>query len=182
MVESVNSWVSAMSGSISRWVAVTITAFAMVPAPMAFAADVDTDLRLGDREVAAPTPHAAEGAVLVNVNMARVLRINAPAATIIIGNPGIADVTIQDPQTLILTGKSYGQTNMIVLDGAGEPVADTLIEVVQTHDDIVTVYYGQSRTSIACEPVCQPTVNMGDDPAFTSQAIASSTLVENNAE
>lgn len=124
---------------------------------------------------------ALEGSVLVNVNMARVLRINAPAATIIIGNPGIADVTIQDPQTLILTGKSYGQTNLIVLDAAGNPVADTLIEVVQTHADIVTVYMGQSRTTLACAPVCQPTVTLGDAPAFTSQSIASATLVENNA-
>lgn len=182
MVESVIYRVSSMSVSVSKWFAVSIAALAMVPAPMAFAADMDTDLRLGGREVVTPAPQGAEGAVLVNVNMARVLRINAPAATIIIGNPGIADVTIQDPQTLILTGKSYGQTNMIVLDAAGEPIADTLIEVVQTHDDIVTIYYGQSRTSMACEPICQPTVNIGDDPAFTSQAIASSTLVENNAE
>lgn len=125
---------------------------------------------------------ALEGSVLVNVNMARVLRINAPAATIIIGNPGIADVTIQDPQTLILTGKSYGQTNLIVLDAAGNPVADTLIEVVQTQADVVTVYMGQLRTTLACEPVCQPTVTLGDDVSFTSQSIASATLVENNAQ
>jgi Flp pilus assembly secretin CpaC len=39
----------------------------------------------------------------VKVNMARVLRISAPAATVIVGNPGIADVTIQDPQTLVLS-------------------------------------------------------------------------------
>ncbi|MHB1102361.1 MAG: pilus assembly protein N-terminal domain-containing protein, partial [Devosia sp.] len=49
---------------------------------------------------------AAEGApISVKVNMARILRINTPAATVIIGNPGVADVTIQDPQTLVLTGK-----------------------------------------------------------------------------
>src|SRR5690606_1547144 len=83
--------------------------------------------------LAAPMPsQAQDGApISVNVNMARVLRISAPAATVIVGNPGIADVTIQDPQTLILTGKSYGQTNLIVLDSRGEPVADTLVEVVQ---------------------------------------------------
>lgn len=125
---------------------------------------------------------ALEGAIVVNVNMARVLRINSPAATVIVGNPGVADVTIQDPQTLILTGKSYGQTNLIVLDSAGNPIADTLIEVVQTQANIVTVYMGLSRTTLACEPVCQPTITMGDDPAFTSRTIASSTLVENAAQ
>jgi len=132
--------------------------------------------------IGAPQAFAMEGAVVVNVNMARVLRINSPAATVIVGNPGVADVTIQDPQTLILTGKSYGQTNLIVLDSAGNPIADTLIEVIQTQANIVTVYMGLSRTTLACEPVCQPTISMGDDPAFTSQSIASSTLVENAAQ
>ena len=60
----------------------------------------------------------------------------------IIGNPGVADVTIQDPQTLVLTGKSYGQTNLIVLDSQGNPIADTMIEVVQAQADLVTVYLG----------------------------------------
>jgi Flp pilus assembly secretin CpaC len=172
-----------MSGVASKLFAVSITAMAMLPGAVAFSADMDpeTSLRLAGRQ-AAPDQGGAEGAVLVNVNMARVLRINAPAATIIIGNPGIADVTIQDPQTLILTGKNYGQTNMIVLGADGEPVADTLIEVVQTHDDIVTMFYGQSRATMTCEPICQPTVNIGDDPDYTSRVIASSTLVENNAE
>ena len=123
---------------------------------------------------------AMEGAVTVNVNMARVLRINAPASTIIIGNPGIADVTIQDPETLVLTGKSYGQTNLIVLGVDGEPIADTLIEVVETHAEVVTMYMGQQRTTLACAPVCQPTVTLGDSPNFTAQTISSINLVEGN--
>ncbi|MBO9590648.1 pilus assembly protein N-terminal domain-containing protein [Devosia sp.] len=117
----------------------------------------------------------------VKVNMARVLRISSPAATVIVGNPGIADVTIQDPQTLILTGKSFGQTNLIVLDSLGEPIADTLIEVVQMQAGVTTVYQGQLRTTLACAPVCQPTVMMGDDNSFTSQALASSQLVQSAA-
>jgi Flp pilus assembly secretin CpaC len=116
--------------------------------------------------------------ISVNVNMARVLRISAPAATVIVGNPGIADVTIQDPQTLILTGKSYGQTNLIVLDNAGQPIADTLLEVVQMQAGVMTVYQGQLRTTLTCAPVCQPTVTMGDDNAFTTQTLASSQLVQ----
>ena len=125
---------------------------------------------------------AAEGApISVKVNMARILRINAPAATVIIGNPGVADVTIQDPQTLVLTGKSYGQTNMIVLDSLGEPIADTIIEVVQAQADLVTVYMGSARTTLVCSPVCQPTIMLGDDPSYISQSIAASDLVEGAA-
>lgn len=125
---------------------------------------------------------ASEGAVSVQVNMARILRISAPASTVIVGNPGVADVTIQDATTLVLTGKSFGSTNLIVLDASGNPVADTMIEVVQQNADLVTVYMGSARNSMICNPVCQPVIMIGDDPGFTSQTITSSSLVEEAAQ
>ena len=124
---------------------------------------------------------ADDEAISVKVNMARILRINSPAATVIIGNPGVADVTIQDPQTLVLTGKSYGRTNLIVLDAAGNPVADTIVSVVQGQADIVTVYLGTARTTLSCEPICQPTIMLGDDNQFSSDAYGSSTIVDSAA-
>ena len=128
-----------------------------------------------------PAEAAGEGApVSVKVNMARILRISAPANTVIIGNPRVADVTIQDPQTLVLTGKSYGQTNMIVLDAQGNPIADTLIEVVQAQADLVTVYMGNARTTLACAPVCQPTIMLGDDPSFSAASSASAQVIAGN--
>lgn len=127
---------------------------------------------------AAPALAQDNAPIQVNVNMARVLRISAPAATVIVGNPGIADVTIQDPQTLVLTGKSYGQTNLIVLDSFGEPIADTLLDVVQMQAGVTTVYQGQLRTTLACAPVCQPVIMMGDDTTFTTQTLASSQIVK----
>ncbi len=125
-------------------------------------------------------PLAADG-VSVNVNMARILRINSPASTVIIGNPGIADVTIQDPKTLILTGKAYGQTNLIILDSIGNPIADTMVDVVQQEANLMTVYQGRARTTMVCDPVCQPTPMLGDDPAYTSEALASVKMIENAA-
>ena len=130
----------------------------------------------------APVAALAESApVSVKVNMARILRINAPAATVIVGNPGIADVAIQDPQTLVLTGKSYGQTNLIILDAQGNPIADTMIEVVQEQAGLVTVFLGSRRTSLACEPVCQSIIMLGDDADFTGEAIGSASAVEGAA-
>ena len=135
-------------------------------------------LSLGSGMSAMPALAVDGAPINVNVNMARILRINASAATVIVGNPGIADVTIQDPKTLILTGKSFGQTNLIVLDNAGNPIADTMIEVVQMQAGVTTVYQGQARTSLACAPVCQNVIMMGDDPNFSGQAVASSSLVQ----
>ena len=131
---------------------------------------------------AAPVAATAGEPISVKVNMARILRISSPAATVIIGNPGVADVTIQDPQTLVLTGKSYGQTNLIVLDDIGNPIADTLVQVVQAQADLVTVFMGDARTTLSCAPVCQPTIMLGDDTGFTSAAVASSGIVESAAQ
>lgn len=134
----------------------------------------------------APTlaPAAAKDTapVSVTVNMARILRINSPASTVIVGNPGIADVTIQDPQTLVLTGKSYGKTNLIVLDSGGNPIADTLIEVVASEKDAMTVYMGAARSTLACSPTCQPVIMLGDDPNFTSVAASSAQMVQSSAK
>jgi hypothetical protein len=82
----------------------------------------------------------------------------------------------------VLTGKSYGQTNLIVLDSMGNPIADTIIEVVQAQNDIMTVYNGSARTSLACSPNCQPTIMLGDDLGFASGSLASSNLVKSAAQ
>lgn len=124
--------------------------------------------------IATPMAWAETGPVSVKVNMARILRISAPAATIIVGNPSVADVTIQDPQTLVLTGKSFGQTNLIVLDAQGNPIADTVMEVVADTANNVTVYMGGKRTTLACAPVCEPTVALGDDAEYVSQSVSAS--------
>ena len=135
----------------------------------------------------ATAPHAALAGpstepISVKVNMARILKINAPAATVIIGNPGVADVTIQDPQTLILTGKSYGETNLIVLDNQGTAIADTMVSVVQPQGaDSVTVYLGQARTTLNCQPICQPTVMLGDDAGFSGTTLGSSATLQGMA-
>ncbi len=132
--------------------------------------------------MASPAAADANDPISVKVNMARILRISAPASTVIIGNPGVADITIQDPQTLVLTGRSYGTTNLIVLDSMGNPVADTIVSVIQGGQaDMLTVYMGTARTTLACDPVCQPTIMLGDDNGFSSSAYASSTLLDQAA-
>lgn len=135
-----------------------------------------TVLALG--AVAPATADEASAPISVKVNMARILRIGSPAATVVVGNPGVADVTIQDPQTLILTGKSYGQTNMIVLDAKGNPIADTLVEVIQSQADLVTMFNGSARNTVACAPSCAPVVMVGDSPAYTQDLTASMGLVQ----
>ncbi|TLP46003.1 MULTISPECIES: pilus assembly protein N-terminal domain-containing protein [Cohaesibacter] len=99
----------------------------------------------------------------VKVDRAKVMRVSRPAAMIIIGNPAIADATIKDSQTLIITGKQYGSTNLIVLDAEGEPIADELLNVSAANENSVTVYKGVTRQTLNCAPDCSPVYRMGDE-------------------
>ncbi len=108
--------------------------------------------------------------IIVTIDRAKVLKISRPADTIIIGNPAIADATIQDSQTLILTGRSFGVTNLIILDADGNPIVDETI-VVQGHEtNTVRIYRRAVRETLACSPVCEPTLTIGDDPQAFSTA------------
>src|ERR1043165_2889285 len=77
--------------------------------------------------------------ISVAVDRAKVMRISRPADVVIVGNPAIADATVQDNQTLIITGKSFGTTNLIVLDSTGQSIADSIVTVVSSDEGRVTV-------------------------------------------
>lgn len=112
-------------------------------------------------QMAAPT--LAAEMVKVELDQARIYRLAAPASTIVIGNPAIADATLQDAQTLIVTGRAYGQTNLIVLDGQGETITDVQLAVLAASENFITVYKGAKRQSLSCVEDCQPAAVPGDD-------------------
>lgn len=58
-------------------------------------------------------------AMSVEINGARIVKLDSPASDIIIGSPAIADVTVQTPNRLVIIGKQAGVTRLIVMsDGA----------------------------------------------------------------
>lgn len=125
----------------------------------------------------AEVPTATEevaGPVIVTVDRAKVFTISRPAATVIVGNPSIADATIEDEKTLVLTGRSFGVTNLIILDLEGKSIVDQTV-VVRGHEaNTVRVYRRSSRETLACAPVCEPTLTIGDNAesfSFASEQI-----------
>lgn len=108
----------------------------------------------------------ASEVITIAVDHAKVMRIAKPAATIIIGNPAIADANVQNESTLIITGKSYGTTNLIILDAEGEPIADETLIVQAPRGDEVIVWRGSARRqTLTCTPQCETTVRVGDEAA-----------------
>lgn len=105
---------------------------------------------------------AQDGPVLVTVDRAKVFRIEDGAAAVIVGNPFIADVAMFDQNTVVITGKSYGTTNLVILDGDNKPIVDEVITVKASDDDVVSVYRKASRESLSCNPACEPVLRLGD--------------------
>ena len=104
--------------------------------------------------------------VTVLVDNAKVIRLPEKTATVIVGNPIIAEVTPQKNGVLVLTGKSFGSTNLIALDNAGAMVAETTIRVEASRDSTITVQRGLDRESLSCTPNCQPAVQLGDSATY----------------
>jgi Flp pilus assembly secretin CpaC len=107
--------------------------------------------------------------VIVNLDHARVIRLPEKTQTVIVGNPTIADVAVQKSGIMVMTAKSYGETNLIALDAAGNMLAESRIIVKATRDSVVTVQRGMDRESYACAPACQPAIQLGDNQKFFSE-------------
>lgn len=115
--------------------------------------------------VAAPAEVTSEP-ISVNVDQAKLVRLPGHIATIVVGNPLIADVTLQPGGLVVVTGKGYGATNVIAMDRAGSILVDRVIQVEGPSDQVVTVYRGLERESYSCMPICQKRVTLGDSTAY----------------
>jgi Flp pilus assembly secretin CpaC len=107
----------------------------------------------------------------VTMDQARVLRLPANVSTLVIGNPLIADASVQRGGLMVLTGKSVGATNLIALDGRGEPLLTIQIRVRVQNDSVVQVYRGVDRETYSCSPTCERTIAVGDSKAFFETAL-----------
>lgn len=107
---------------------------------------------------------AAQEAIAVPVDEAQLVRLERRAADVIVGNPSIADITVQNGELLVVTGKSFGITNVIVLDAAGEKILDQKVRVRTDPNRLVHLYKGDGRITYDCTKRCAPALVPGDSP------------------
>lgn len=102
----------------------------------------------------AAAPAGAE-AIRVFVDQARVVKLARPADTIIVGNPLIADAAVQDASTVVLTGKGFGVTNLVILDRDGAAIVDEQVVVSRASANAVNVYRRAELEALSCSPYCE---------------------------
>lgn len=109
----------------------------------------------------------------VRVDQAKLLKLPEKVATIVIGNPLIADATLQSGGLLVVTGKGYGATNLMALDRAGKVIMEKSVRVLGPGGrDVVVVYKGVDRESYSCAPECLPRITLGDSTPYFNATLA----------
>lgn len=100
---------------------------------------------------------AADESNILHVYMdhARVLKLDRPVSKVIVGNAKVADATVADAKTIVLTGRSYGTTNLVLLDANGNAIADERVMVSLDEGNTLRVYKSTSRTVYSCTPNCE---------------------------
>jgi len=101
--------------------------------------------------------------LIVKYDQSQIIRLDRPVAEIIIGNSTIADVAVQAPTMLVVTGKTFGITNVIILDASRQIIAEHRIVVQRDEVNIVTLHAAAKRQSYNCTPRCNPSLVVGDD-------------------
>jgi Flp pilus assembly secretin CpaC len=111
----------------------------------------------------ASTVIAASG-LTVQLNQSRRILLHGAAANVIVGDPTIADVAMIDSHSIILMGRGYGSTDVMVLDRAGHALLDSRVTVTAANDGRVTVYRGVVGSDFSCASRCQA-IGSAKDPA-----------------
>jgi Flp pilus assembly secretin CpaC len=128
-------------------------------------------------EIASPAA-TAEEVISVFIDQAKIAKVPERTTTLVVGNPLIADVSIQAGGTVVVTGKGYGITNLIALD-RGKVLSDQLVQVKSPVDPVVVYRGGTVRESYSCAPDCKPRITLGDSQEYFDSTL-NETVIRNS--
>lgn len=114
-------------------------------------------------------PASTEAAdLVVAYDQSQLLRLPRAVSSVIIGNPSIADVSVQASNLLVVTGRSFGITNIIALDAERNIIQDQRVVVTRDEARTVNLTKGGKRQSYTCTPNCSPMLTIGDEEDYFS--------------
>ena len=122
----------------------------------------------------------------VAVDEARIIRVSRAPASVVIGNPLIADVLVEENGLMFLIGRNYGTTNLIAVDADGQEVASMDVVVRTGGRNAVSLFKGTGRVALNCSPRCETELDVGDSPehfeAIRTQTESKTALSTTQAE
>ncbi len=106
---------------------------------------------------------AQSNPVSVEIDHSTRVQLRGAAGSVIVGNPNIADVTVVDANTLYITGKGYGVTEIVAVDGIGRTLFHGEVVVTAPAAGQVRVWRGGQLTEMACATSCAATIRSPTD-------------------
>ena len=108
--------------------------------------------------------------IVIDIDFTEGFLLSRPAGQIVLGNPMIADIKVQDDRQLFLIGKSPGRTNMLVYGRDGQ-LQERHTLMVRDPNTYLTYYKGSGeRLHYDCLPNCQRVLRIEDEgPGYGSQ-------------
>jgi hypothetical protein len=125
---------------------------------------------------AAGSAIAGDDSVTVHADQAEVLKVEGTAASVIVGNPMIADVVLQGG-VIAIHGRHFGNTNVLVLDNHGNEIKAVEVNVLRSESNSVEIYKGASegkivgKHSFICAPDCESVMMPGDDVDYNAAIV-----------
>ena len=107
-------------------------------------------------------PLLAGPSINVGADHARIVSVAGTPSAVVVGNPMFADVSVEQG-VIILHGRNFGATNVIVLDVDGNQLAAFDVNVTSAGDRNISVYKAGHAFSSVCAPLCQYTLQTGED-------------------
>jgi hypothetical protein len=129
-------------------------------------------------------PMSAIAQDVLTVPLDRSVKFNLPpgAKRVMVGAAGIVDITVIDMTNAVLLGRTFGATNILVLDGAGRTLMNQEVAVVDSGSGRMTLVTGPSGgegsiavsvQNYACSPRCvrypMPGETQVDASPYTSE-------------
>jgi len=133
--------------------------------------------------IAASPVSAASNSVALALDEVHTITFKTPVATVYVGNPTIADVTMLDARHAFVQGKGYGRTNIVALNRDNVQVFNARITVIGAPDaGTVTLNRGAQRITLTCAGGrCEPTPTPGDDQKAFDAANGQATTHQSTA-
>ena len=121
--------------------------------------------------------------IRVAIDQSFPVRLANSASGVAIGNPAIAGVSMQNDHFFFVTGRSYGTTNLTVIDANNRIMFSGRVVVVPDETNTVRVMRNNETASLVCTPTCRPAPNIGDGTfdAVNQQATAHASAASSGA-
>ncbi len=106
---------------------------------------------------------AQAGQFTIESGKTKPLRLKGKAASIVVGNPNVADVAVHDENLIFVTGKTFGTTNLMIFDKAGKTIYSANVVVTTNTANLVTVNRAGDNYTYDCAPTCRAGMSVGDN-------------------